>query len=142
MTENTDLVAILDRIAANAHTQDDLDALRRALVVTGDHNVVQVGKYNIRIVDSTGIQIGDNHYAGSDAATIRAVLTQLLEGQDRQTEELALDDLAQKAADVDCRHQHGRTRGIPPHAVTDALHNRLVVLRSQCRVRPGRCLPD
>ena len=44
-----DLQLLLDRIAAGAPTETDLATLRRALSVGGEQDVIQVGKYNVRI---------------------------------------------------------------------------------------------
>lgn len=57
-----DLLTPLDRIAAGAHTEPDLVALRRALLASGQGNVVQVGKYNVVIHNGQDIRIGDTIY--------------------------------------------------------------------------------
>lgn len=64
------LQPILNRIAAGTHTEADLMALRRALRVSGQGNVVQVGKYNVQIDKASGLAIGDNaRVERSDADT-------------------------------------------------------------------------
>lgn len=46
MAEASELEALLRRIAADTHSAEDLATLRQALVVGGERNVVQIGKYN------------------------------------------------------------------------------------------------
>lgn len=59
---NDDIQALLDRIAADSHTEADLATLRGVLLVGGQGNVVQVGKYNIHIGEGQDIRIGDTIY--------------------------------------------------------------------------------
>lgn len=79
MTAFNDLNAILERIAAGIHTEEDIVALRCALVVSGEQNVVQLGKYNINISQGQDIQIGDRTYEGLSAEAIREVITVVLD---------------------------------------------------------------
>lgn len=79
MTHPDNLNAILDRIAAGTHTESDIATLRQALIVSGDRNVVQLGKYNLNINQGRDIQVGDRHYYGPDAVAILAIIRQLLE---------------------------------------------------------------
>ena len=79
MTHPDDMNAILDRIAAGTYTESDIAALRQTLIVSGDRNVVQLGKYNLNIHQGRDIQVGDRHYHGSDAEAIQAIIRQLLE---------------------------------------------------------------
>ena len=76
---NDDIEALLDRIAAGTHTDADLATLRRALLVGGQGNVVQVGKYNVQIREGQDIRIGDTIYQGPDAAAIQAALRAVLD---------------------------------------------------------------
>lgn len=79
MTHPDNLNAILDRIAAGTHTESDIATLRQALIVSGDRNVVQLGKYNLNIKQGRDIQVGDRHYYGPDAVAVQAIIRQLLE---------------------------------------------------------------
>ena len=66
-----DIQTLLDRIAAGSHTEADLAALRRVLLIGGQGNVVQVGKYNVQIGEGQDVRIGDTVYQGPDAAAIQ-----------------------------------------------------------------------
>lgn len=78
-----DLQLLLDRIAAGAPTEADLATLRRALSVGGEPDVIQVGKYNVRIDEGREVQIGDRHFHGPGADAILAALRELV-GELRQ----------------------------------------------------------
>lgn len=69
-----DLGVVLDRIAAGECSETDVTTLRRMLFIGGEQNVVQVGKYNIRIGQGQDIQIGDRIYQGTDADAIQRIL--------------------------------------------------------------------
>jgi hypothetical protein len=69
-----DLNAIIDRIAAGNYTAEDLQVLRREIVLSSDRNVVQLGKYNVNIAEGKDIHVGDRIYQGADADTIRNLL--------------------------------------------------------------------
>lgn len=69
-----DLNAIIDRIAAGNYTAEDLQVLRREIVLSSDRNVVQLGKYNVNIAEGKDIHVGDRIYQGVDADTIRSLL--------------------------------------------------------------------
>lgn len=56
------LLTILERIAAGAYTDADLADLRRALLASGQGNVVQIGRYNVVIHNGQDIRIGDTIY--------------------------------------------------------------------------------
>ncbi|HLO51379.1 MAG TPA: hypothetical protein VK211_23395, partial [Kamptonema sp.] len=71
--------AILDRITVGTHTETDIAALRQALIISGDRNVVQLGKYNLNINQGRDIHVGDRHYYGPDAEAIQAIIRKLLE---------------------------------------------------------------
>ncbi|HEY9671358.1 MAG TPA: NB-ARC domain-containing protein [Waterburya sp.] len=78
-----ELKAILERIAANRHSEADITALRDALTISGDQIVVQQGSHNISIghIGQAGdIHIGDRTYYGADAETIKVVLQEILSG--------------------------------------------------------------
>ncbi|MBD2772500.1 hypothetical protein [Iningainema tapete] len=77
-TAPDDLKAILDRIAIGIHTETDLATLR-TLIVSGDRNVVQLGKYNLNITEGRDIQVGDRIYQGPDAEAIKAIFCQVLD---------------------------------------------------------------
>ena len=93
--------AIFERIAAGTASEADLATLRRMVhvsamasgeasvaaggeikelaVVTGDRNVVQVGKYNLQIGEKQDVRIGDVMiYQGPNAETLISVLRALL----------------------------------------------------------------
>lgn len=74
-----DLETILDRIAGGTHTESDIAALRQALIVSGEQNVVQLGKYNLNIAQGRDIQVGDRIYHGPDAEAIKAMIRQVLD---------------------------------------------------------------
>ncbi|WP_460202313.1 SUMF1/EgtB/PvdO family nonheme iron enzyme [Scytonema sp. NUACC21] len=74
-----DPLGILDRIVAGNYTESDLKQLRRLLSPSGNHNVVQLGKYNVNIGQGQGdIHIGDRIYQGPDAETILNKLQQII----------------------------------------------------------------
>jgi len=104
------LITILDRIAAGTATDADRATLRRALLVIGQGNVVQVGKYNVHIAEGQDVRIGDTTYQGPDAAAIQEALRQVLREQSETPSDehrapladhlIAFDDLiAHSAAD-------------------------------------------
>jgi hypothetical protein len=78
MISLNDISTVLDRIAADTHTPADLETLHSLLLVSGDHHVVQVGKYNINIGHGENIQIGDRIYQGPDAESIRQIICEVL----------------------------------------------------------------
>lgn len=63
MTPPDELSAALERLINGTATAADLAALRRALLVAGEGNTVQIGKYNVHIGQGQNIQIGDRFYA-------------------------------------------------------------------------------
>ncbi len=71
---NDDIQALLDRIAAGMYTAADLAPLRRALIVSGQGSVVQVGKYNLQIGEGQDIRIEDTIYQGPTAEAIQAAI--------------------------------------------------------------------
>lgn len=79
MTVPDDLKAIFDRITVGTHTESDLAELRQALIVRGEQNVVQVGRYNLNITQGRDIQVGDLIYQGPDAEAIQSIIRQVLD---------------------------------------------------------------
>lgn len=73
-----DIIQVLDRIANGAFSDADVAALRHSLLVTGERNVVQLGKYNVQIEDGHEIRIGDTIYQGLDAESVREVVRTIL----------------------------------------------------------------
>jgi len=55
----------------------DHDRLRRALLVSGQGNVLQIGKYNIHIEQGQNLHIGDHIYQGPDVETLRQVMREV-----------------------------------------------------------------
>lgn len=81
MPRPDELTAILDKIAADTYSEQDIRRLRQAVKVRGDRNVVQVGGRNINLANARNIHIGDRIYKGSDADAIRDVLEYLARDQ-------------------------------------------------------------
>lgn len=72
-----EIPAIIDRIVAGTHTEDDIIALRTAVSISGDGNTVQLGDRNIIIKKGRDIHIGDRIYKGADAEKINTVLFEI-----------------------------------------------------------------
>lgn len=51
--------------------------MRRALLASGQANVLQIGKYNINIGQGQNIQIGDRIYQGPDLETLRRLIQEV-----------------------------------------------------------------
>ena len=81
MAPTDNLGAILDRIATDTYSPDDLRRLRREMKVRGDKNVVQLGRYNVRMERGNNVHIGDRIYRGLEAEAIRDVLADVASGQ-------------------------------------------------------------
>lgn len=80
MTAPDELKAIFQRITDNSHTESDLATLRQAIVVNGNHNIVQLGgKYNINVDRGQDIQIDERTYHGPDAEAIRDIICEVLD---------------------------------------------------------------
>lgn len=75
---NDDIEVLLDRIATGTHTEADLATLRRALLVSGQGNVIQIGKYNVQISAGQNVYIGEVIYQGPEAAAICSALREVL----------------------------------------------------------------
>lgn len=73
-----ELQAIFDRIITGTQTSDDLGALRGKLILGGQENVKQSGKYNVNIGDGKSITIGDTVYQGPSAEAIRHAIQEAL----------------------------------------------------------------
>ena len=75
MTAPDDPFVILDRIATGNPTEADLELIRQLLTPSGNHNIVQLGKYDVNLGHGQGdIHIGDRIYQGADAETIREII--------------------------------------------------------------------
>jgi hypothetical protein len=72
-----EVTRIFDRVAADVYSDADIERLRR-LTVSGDQNVVQIGRHNVNIRHGRDIHVGDRIYRGPEADVIRAVLQQAL----------------------------------------------------------------
>lgn len=68
------LVAILDRAEARSASAEDWAKLRRVLLVAGDGNVVQPGKYNMHLGVGKNIEIADRVFTVPSAAAIKDAL--------------------------------------------------------------------
>jgi Effector-associated domain 10 len=79
MPTHDGLTAILDRIASDTYTTDDLNWLGQAARVRGDKNVVQLGRYNVRLERGNNVHIGDRIYRGVEADAIRSVLQDVVQ---------------------------------------------------------------
>lgn len=85
MTEIHSLNVILERLEAGTYTEKDITTLRQLLTVTGDSNVVQLGKYNIKINHAQGVvEIGDRIYQGASAESIKKILQEVLQQQNKK----------------------------------------------------------
>ena len=74
MEENDSCQQLADRLAQGNLSEQDLSALRRALLASGQANVIQIGKYNVHIGQGENIQIGDRIYQGPDLETLRRLV--------------------------------------------------------------------
>ncbi|MBE3007946.1 hypothetical protein IL992_01890 [Microbispora sp. NEAU-D428] len=77
MLDEQEIEASLERLARDEYSSDDLRLLR-GLIRQRRDNIVQVGKYAIRLDQGKNIHIGDRIYRGSDAEAIRDVIGSLL----------------------------------------------------------------
>jgi predicted NACHT family NTPase len=59
------------------HLLQDRTLLRRVLLVSGQGNVLQIGKYNIHLEQGQNLHIGDHIYQGSDVETLRQVMREV-----------------------------------------------------------------
>ncbi len=81
MATTDELGTILDRVATDTYSQEDLRRLRQEIKVRGDKNVVQLGRYNVRMDQGNNVHIGDRIYRGLEADAIRDVLADVASGQ-------------------------------------------------------------
>lgn len=81
MATKNELTAILDRVASNTYSTDDLRRLRHDITVRGNGNTVQLGRYNVRMEHGNNVHIGDRIYRGLEAEAIRGVLEDVAGGQ-------------------------------------------------------------
>ncbi len=72
---------VIQRIAAEETTEEDLQLLRNVMAQNAEQGLVQLGKYNVNIAQGQDIQIGDRIYQGVEAETIRQLLSELLEAR-------------------------------------------------------------
>ncbi|NEQ29518.1 MAG: NACHT domain-containing protein [Leptolyngbya sp. SIO4C5] len=80
MSTRDRLLEIIERIAANAHSQADLDLLRQALRAGEAQSVLQSGKYNVSVGQGQDIQVGDRTYVSINNEAIRAIVAELQQG--------------------------------------------------------------
>lgn len=59
------------------HLLRDRTLLRRALLAGGQGNVLQIGKYNVRMEQGENLQIGDRIYQGPDLETLRRAVREV-----------------------------------------------------------------
>ena len=76
MGQRQEVTTILDRIAAGEYNSADVESLRR-IGVHGNRNSVTVGDHNISLSGAREIRIDNRVYYGTDADSIRNVLTSL-----------------------------------------------------------------
>jgi serine/threonine-protein kinase len=82
MTQQDELIAILESILSGRRDEKDIAKLRQSLSMAGSvlQWISQDGKFNTNIGQITGgeVHIGDRIYQGADAETIRQLLQQVL----------------------------------------------------------------
>jgi len=66
-----------DEASLLEHLLQDRTFLRRVLLVSGQGNVLQIGKYNIHIGQGQNLHIGDHIYQGPDVETLRQVMREV-----------------------------------------------------------------
>lgn len=77
MAESDAWQSFLERLLQGTLTDEDRVRLRRVLLISGQGNVLQVGKYNINIGQGQNIQIGNRVYQGPDLETLRRVVREV-----------------------------------------------------------------
>ncbi len=80
-----DSLAIVNRVVAGEHTEEDLLLLRQILIVGNNQRLMQLGKYNVNIGQGQNIQIGDRIYQGTSAEAILKVLQEVLDARRLRT---------------------------------------------------------
>jgi len=81
MARSAEVRELLDRVAHDEYTDDDLSRLRHMVKVRGDGSAVRVGRYNVNLGNARNIPIGDRVYRGVDAEILRDVLVDVSRGQ-------------------------------------------------------------
>jgi Effector-associated domain 10/HEAT repeats len=74
MTNFSNLDDIIKRIINVTHIDIDRETLYQLLDNNDRETILQLGKYNINIVDGKDIHIGDRIYQGTDAITIKEMI--------------------------------------------------------------------
>jgi len=74
-----ELDSIIKNIATGKYTAADLQRLCCEITISGEHDIVQVGKYAVNIAESKDIHIGDRIYQGAGAEAIRDIIRTVLE---------------------------------------------------------------
>jgi len=77
MAEVDKIIALIEKSISHSFSGNDVAELRRALLVSGQGNVLQIGKYNIRIEQGQNLHIGDHIYQGPDLETLRQVVREV-----------------------------------------------------------------
>lgn len=85
MPDSEDLLAIIDRILRQHHSDGDLDVLHQAISASSSPGSLQIGKYNVNIGEGKDIHIGDQIYQGADAEVIREIIKEILSSQKAPT---------------------------------------------------------
>ncbi len=101
MADSWELQTICDRMLNHTANEDDIAQLRQFLTANSDtygklryRNTLQIGKYNVNIVDAQNIHIGDKVYQGINAETISTILREVL-SQNTQHIEIDWHDISQ-----------------------------------------------
>ena len=74
-----DPLAIFDRLKTGNPTAADVELVRQLLTLGAAKDVVQLGKYNINIVEGKDIHVGDRIYQGASAEAIRDIIQSVLQ---------------------------------------------------------------
>jgi DNA polymerase III delta prime subunit len=77
MTEVDKIIALIEKSISHSLSDNDVAELRRVLLVSGQGNVLQIGKYNIHIEQGQNLHIGDHIYQGPDVETLRQVMREV-----------------------------------------------------------------
>jgi HEAT repeat protein len=77
MTEVDKIIALIEKSISHSLSDNDVATLRRVLLVSGQGNVLQIGKYNIHIEQGQNLHIGDHIYQGPDVETLRQVMREV-----------------------------------------------------------------
>jgi tetratricopeptide (TPR) repeat protein len=85
MPDSEDLLAIIDRILRQQHSEGDLDVLRQAISASSSPGSLQIGKYNVNIGEGKDVHIGDKIYHSTVAEAIRKIIKEILSSQKAPT---------------------------------------------------------